>query len=61
MNMKQAGKTILPLAGMGVVAGTAFLMMKKPSKRQRKMQKRAGRAIKAVGEAVEHFHGNFTI
>ena len=41
-----------------MIAGAALLMMNRPNKRQ-KMQKTAGRAIKAVGDAVEHFNGGF--
>lgn len=55
---KQKMKKVLPLAGAGMAAGAALLMMTRPSKRQ-KMQKTAGRAIKAVGDVVEHFHGGF--
>ena len=56
MDMK---KSMLPLAGAAMIAGTALLMMNKPTKKQQKMQKTAGKAIKAVGDAVEHFHGGF--
>ena len=59
MDMKQVGKKVLPVAGMTMAAGAALLMMTRPGKKQRRMQKTAGRAIKAVGEAVEHFHGGF--
>ena len=59
MNVKKMGKTVLPLAGVGMAAGAALLMMTRPQKKQHKMQKTAGRAIKAVGEAVEHFNGGF--
>ena len=55
MDMK---KTVLPMVGVGMAAGASLLMMAKPSKKQ-KMQKTAGKAIKAVGEAVENFHGSF--
>ena len=58
MNMKKM-KKMLPLAGMSMAAGAALLMMTKPQKKQHRMQKTAGRAIKAVGEAVEHYHGGF--
>ena len=54
----QKMKKVLPMAGVGMAAGAALLMMTRPTKRQ-KMQKTAGRAIKAVGDAVEHFHGGF--
>ncbi len=52
MDMK---KTVLPAVGVTVVAGAAVLMMK-PRKRHH-VQRAAGRAIKAVGEAVENFSG----
>lgn len=59
MDAKKMKKTVLPLAGATMVAGAALLMMNRPAKKQQKMQKTAGRAIKAVGDAVEHFHGGF--
>ena len=58
MDNKKMKKSVLPLAGATMIAGAAFLMLNRPSKRQ-KMQKTAGRAIKAVGDAVEHFNGGF--
>ena len=51
-------KKVLPVAGLSMAAGAALLMMTKPRKKH-SMQKTAGRAIKAVGEAVEHYHGGF--
>lgn len=57
--MKKMNKTVLPLAGVGMAAGAALLMMTRPGKKRQKMQKTAGRAIKAVGEVVEHYHGSF--
>ena len=59
MDANKMKKTILPLAGVGMAAGAALLMMTRPAKKQHRMQKTAGRAIKAVGEAVEHYHGGF--
>lgn len=53
MEMKKA---VLPAVGLSVAAGAALLMMAKPNKKQ-KLQKTAGKAIKAVGEAVENFSG----
>ena len=53
---KEKMKKVLPVAGAGMVVGAALLMMTNPGKKQHKMQKTAGRAIKAVGEAVEHYH-----
>lgn len=61
MDMKRIGKKTLPIAGMSMAAGAALLMMTQFGKKQRRMQKTAGRAIKAVGEAVEHFHGSFKL
>ena len=52
-------KKILPAVGVSIAAGAALLMMTRPGKKKHKMQKTAGRAIKAVGEAVEHYHGGF--
>lgn len=59
MMNKNKLKKALPAAGLGMAAGAALLMMASPRKKQHKMQKTAGRAIKAVGEAVEHYHGGF--
>ncbi len=59
MNMKTMKHKVLPMAGVGMAAGAALLMMTRPRGKQHKMQKTAGRAIKAVGEAVEHYHGGF--
>ena len=50
-------KMVLPAVGVSMAAGAALLMMAKPKKKHQ-MQKAAGRAIQAVGEAVEHFPGN---
>lgn len=58
MNAKKM-KKILPVAGVSMAAGAALLMMTRPAKKTRSLQKTAGRAIKAVGEAVEHYHGGF--
>ena len=56
MNGKKMKKA-LPVAGISMAAGAALLMMVRPGKKQRGLQKTAGRAIKAVGEAVEHYQG----
>jgi hypothetical protein len=58
MNMKNGklDKAVLPIAGLTMMAGVALGAMmprRKPS-----MQKTAGKAIKAVGEAVENFSGS---
>ena len=52
-------KKILPAVGVSMAAGAALLMMTGTGKKKHKMQKTAGRAIKAVGEVVEHYHGGF--
>lgn len=57
MNAKQMKKKVLPIAGATMAAGAALMMMTRSGKKQHKMQKTAGRAIKAVGEVVEHYHG----
>lgn len=56
---KATMKKVLPAAGVSMAAGAALLMMTRSGKKQHRMQKTAGRAIKAVGEAVEHYHGGF--
>jgi len=61
MNAKQMKKAALPLAGAGMMVGAALVLAARPRKKQNKMQKTAGRAIKAVGEAVEHYHGSFKL
>lgn len=52
---KQVGKGVLPLVGASMVAGAAVGMMMMPKKKKMTMQNAAGKAIKAVGEAVENF------
>ncbi len=56
MNGKKM-KKLLPVAGVTMAAGAAMLMMTRPAKKNRGLQKTAGKAIKAVGEVVEHYHG----
>lgn len=51
--MKLDKKTVLPAMGASMAAGAAMLMLTRPHKKH-KLQKTAGRAIKAVGEAMEH-------
>ena len=46
---------MLPAVGLSMAAGAAVLMMTKPKKKSGSVQKAAGKALKAVGEAVEHF------
>lgn len=57
MDKNQMKKKVLPMAGAAMAAGAALMMMTRSGKKKHKMQKTAGRAIKAVGEAVEHYHG----
>ena len=48
-------KTVLPMVGLSMAAAvTVGAVMMRPSKKK-KMQAAAGKAIKAVGEAVESF------
>ena len=54
MKMKMG---MVPAVGLSMAAGAAVLMMTKPKKKPSTMQRAAGKAIKAVGEAVEHFPG----
>ena len=53
-------KMVLPAVGVSMAAGAALLMMAKPTKKHQK-QKAAGRAMRAVGEAVENFRANLKI
>lgn len=55
--MKMEKKAVLPIAGATMAAGAAIGLMMLPKKKKHSAQKAAGRAIKAVGEAVEHFNG----
>lgn len=50
-------KAVLPAVGLSVAAGAAVLMMMKPKQKPGTVQMAAGKAIKAVGEAVENFTG----
>lgn len=52
---KKMGKGVLPLVGASMVAGAAVSMMMMPRRKKMTMQNAAGKAIKAVGEAVENF------
>ena len=61
MDKNQMKKTVLPIAGMTMAAGAALLMVSSPQKKRQKMRRTAGRAIKAVGEVVEHYHGGFKL
>ena len=50
-------KAMLPAVGLSMAAGAAVLMMTKPKKKPGNVQRAAGKALKAVGEAVENFSG----
>ena len=53
--MKPMNKAVLPAVGLGVAAAaTLGAVMMRPRKKKA-VQAAAGKAIKAVGEAVEHF------
>ena len=52
--MKMTSKMTLPAVGLGVAAGAAVMMAMKPREKH-SVQKVAGKAIQAVGEAVESF------
>ena len=56
--MRLDKKAMLPIAGATMAAGAAIGMMMLPKKKKNSAQKAAGRAIKAVGEAVENFSGS---
>lgn len=56
--MKMNKKAVLPIAGATMAAGAAIGMMMMPKKKKHSAQKAAGKAIKAVGEAVENFNGS---
>lgn len=57
MDAKKMKRKVLPIAGAAMATGAALLMMTGTGKKHHRMQKTAGRAIKAVGEAVEHYQG----
>ena len=56
--MKMNKKAMLPIAGATMAAGAAMGLMMMPKKKKHSAQKAAGKAIKAVGEAVENFSGS---
>ena len=56
--MKLDKKAMLPIAGATMAAGAAIGLMMMPKKKKYSAQKAAGKAIKAVGEAVENFSGS---
>lgn len=59
MSMKMDRSMVWPIAGTMAVVGAAAGIAMLPRKKKRSAQKAAGRAIKAVGEAVENFSANF--
>ncbi len=58
MNMKMDKSMVWPIAGTALAAGAVAGIALMPRKKKRSAQKAAGRAIKAVGEAVENFSAN---
>ncbi len=54
LTLKMDKKVMLPIAGATMAAGAAIGMMMMPKKKKQSAQKAAGRAIKAVGDVVEH-------
>ena len=57
--MRMDKKAMLPIAGATMAAAGAIGLMMMPKKKKHSAQKAAGRAIKAVGEVVQHFNGSF--
>ena len=57
--MRMDKKAMRPIAGATMAAAGAIGLMMMPKKKKHSAQKAAGRAIKAVGEVVEHFNGSF--
>ncbi len=55
--MKMNKSAVLPIAGATMVASAALGMMMMPRRKKMTAQKAAGKALKAVGEAVENFTG----
>ena len=52
--MKMDKKMVLPIAGATMAVGAAAGLMMMPKKKKQSAQRAAGKAIKAVGEVVEH-------
>ena len=52
--MKMDIKAVLPIAGATMAAGAAIGLMMMPRKKKQSAQQAAGKAIKAVGDVVEH-------
>ena len=59
MTAKMEKSMVWPIAGTALAAGAVAGIALMPRKKKRSAQKAAGRAIKAVGEAVENFSANF--
>lgn len=60
--MRMDKKSVLPIAGATMAVGAAALgMMMMPRKKKQSAQKAAGRAIKAVGDVVEHLDRSLTL
>ena len=52
--LKMDKKAMLPIAGATMAAGAAIGLMMMPRKKKQSAQRAAGKAIKAVGNVVEH-------
>ena len=52
--MKMDKRAVLPIAGVTMAAGAAIGLMMMPGKKKQSVRKATGRAIKAVGDVVEH-------
>ena len=52
--MKMDKKAVLPIAGATMAAGAAIGLMMRPGKKKKSARRAAGKAIKAVGDVVEH-------
>ena len=55
---QQMKKAVLPAVGLGVAAAATLGAVMMRPRRRSSVQAAAGKAIKAVGEAVEHFPGS---
>ena len=56
---KNKMKVVLPAVGVSMAAGAAVLMMARPKKSG--VQKAAGKALHAMGDAVERFPGTLKL
>ena len=59
MTVKMNKSAVWPIAGTALAAGAVAGIAMMPKKKKASARKAAGRAIKAVGEAVENFPGSF--